>query len=393
MSSYSENQSDEDDEQVDWEEVDVDEIHDARRNSEEDSTQKVAFDIVLSKAGEQRSTKKRSANSAVERQIRHEVHRTHTITLLTAGLFRNRLLNDALLRARLLSLVPLPLVNAFHTFSPETHPLDRDRSRLFDSALKDLISWWWQSFQVNNAFDGMISRSWSEAETLYRISDDASGKGKSKGNTQEDAFIQLLESGEPIHGVKSMMKRALLMKGSRDMSAQLFTSCLRALDIPARLVFSLQPVTWRGAGGGGKSANPTADTQEGPTPGGSKLSTNTDPKVTPRKAKTQSVATEKSKVKSKRGELATKAEKAAKAIKAKSIRTGAGRTQRSHETIEGEDEDVGLESVPDTVAASSPRHTPVIKLRKSKPPTKSRDWAKSPSPEPQEMIRPPRFLD
>ncbi|KAI7946436.1 hypothetical protein MJO29_010963 [Puccinia striiformis f. sp. tritici] len=391
MSSYSENQSDEDDEQVDWEEVDVDEIHDARRNSEEDSTQKVAFDIVLSKAGEQRSTKKRSANSAVERQIRHEVHRTHTITLLTAGLFRNRLLNDALLRARLLSLVPLPLVNAFHTFSPETHPLDRDRSRLFDSALKDLISWWWQSFQVNNAFDGMISRSWSEAETLYRISDDASGKGKSKGNTQEDAFIQLLESGEPIHGVKSMMKRALLMKGSRDMSAQLFTSCLRALDIPARLVFSLQPVTWRGAGGGGKSANPTADTQEGPTPGGSKLSNNTDPKVTPRKAKTQSVAAEKSKVKSKRGELATKAEKAAKAIKAKSIRTGAGRTQRSHETIEGEDEDVGLESVPDTVAASSPRHTPVIKLRKSKPPTTSRDWAKSPSPEPQEMIRPPVF--
>ncbi|KAI9612475.1 hypothetical protein H4Q26_007631 [Puccinia striiformis f. sp. tritici PST-130] len=380
MSSYSENQSDEDDEQVDWEEVDVDEIHDARRNSEEDSTQKVAFDIVLSKAGEQRSTKKRSANSAVERQIRHEVHRTHTITLLTAGLFRNRLLNDALLRARLLSLVPLPLVNAFHTFSPETHPLDRDRSRLFDSALKDLISWWWQSFQVNNAFDGMISRSWSEAETLYRISDDASGKGKSKGNTQEDAFIQLLESGEPIHGVKSMMKRALLMKGSRDMSAQLFTSCLRALDIPARLVFSLQPVTWRGAGGGGKTYSRWIQVIH-----------NTDPKVTPRKAKTQSVAAEKSKVKSKRGELATKAEKAAKAIKAKSIRTGAGRTQRSHETIEGEDEDVGLESVPDTVAASSPRHTPVIKLRKSKPPTTSRDWAKSPSPEPQEMIRPPVF--
>ncbi|KAI9620180.1 hypothetical protein H4Q26_013747 [Puccinia striiformis f. sp. tritici PST-130] len=344
MSSYSENQSDEDDEQVDWEEVDVDEIHDARRNSEEDSTQRSRLISFYP----------RPANNGLPRSVVQ-------IALL---------LNDALLRARLLSLVPLPLVNAFHTFSPETHPLDRDRSRLFDSALKDLISWWWQSFQVNNAFDGMISRSWSEAETLYRISDDASGKGKSKGNTQEDAFIQLLESGEPIHGVKSMMKRALLMKGSRDMSAQLFTSCLRALDIPARLVFSLQPVTWRGAGGGGKSANPTADTQEGPTPVS---------------------GTEKSKVKSKRGELATKAEKAAKAIKAKSIRTGAGRTQRSHETIEGEDEDVGLESVPDTVAASSPRHTPVIKLRKSKPPTKSRDWAKSPSPEPQEMIRPPVF--
>jgi len=260
MSSYSEDQSE--DEQVDWEEVDVDEIGDANLENAEGSNQNVALDIVLSRAGEQRSIKKRSANSALERQIRHQVHRMHTITLLTAGLLRNRLLNDALLKARLLSLVPLPLVNAFNTFTPETHPLDRDRSRLFDSALKDLISWWWQSFQVNNSFEGMISRNWSEAEELYRISDDVNGKGKAKGNTQEDAFLQLLESGEPIHGVKSLMKRALLMKGSRDMSAQLFTSCLRALDIPARLVFSLQPVTWRGAGAGGKSANPSAATEQ-----------------------------------------------------------------------------------------------------------------------------------
>ncbi|KNE96750.1 hypothetical protein PSTG_10023, partial [Puccinia striiformis f. sp. tritici PST-78] len=56
MSFNSESQSNEDDEQVDWEEVDVDEIHDARHNSEEDLTQEVVFDIVLSKAGEQRST-------------------------------------------------------------------------------------------------------------------------------------------------------------------------------------------------------------------------------------------------------------------------------------------------------------------------------------------------
>jgi hypothetical protein len=53
MSTYSEES---DDEQIDWEEVDVEEIHDGRLDSE-DTTGKVGFDIVLSKAGEQRSTK------------------------------------------------------------------------------------------------------------------------------------------------------------------------------------------------------------------------------------------------------------------------------------------------------------------------------------------------
>ncbi|KAA1096428.1 hypothetical protein PGT21_016568 [Puccinia graminis f. sp. tritici] len=386
MSTYSEDPSD--DEQVDWEEVDVEEIHGGRLDSE-DTTGKVGFDLVLSKAGEQRSTKKRSANSALERQIRHEVHRMHTITLLTAGVLRNQLLNDPLLKARLLSLVPLPLVNAFHTFTPETHPLDRDRSRLFDSALKDLISWWWQSFQVNNSFEGMISRSWSDAEVLYQNSDDVTGKGKAKGNHPEDQFLQLLESGEPIHGVKSLMKRALLMKGSRDMSAQLFTSCLRALDIPARLVFSLQPVTWRGAGAGGKSANPAATTQDETVTGGSKSENKINSGVNPTKPKSRTAQNAKSK--SKRGEWATKAEKAAKAIKAKSVRID-NQTQSLRGTDEGEDEEGDLNSQVETVpVASSSRHSPVIKLRKSRPPTKSRNWAKSPSPEPQEMNRTPVF--
>jgi len=237
----------------------------------------------------------------------------------------------------------------------------------------------------------MISRNWSEAEELYRISDDVNGKGKAKGNTQEDAFLQLLESGEPIHGVKSLMKRALLMKGSRDMSAQLFTSCLRALDIPARLVFSLQPVTWRGAGAGGKSANSSAATGQDTAPGGSTSPKITESRAVPSKGKAVSVAAQKSKLKSKRGEWATKAEKAAMAIKTKS-KNAENRTQHLRE-IERRDDEGGssLKSLPEAVTTSPPTNSPVIKLRKSRPPTKTRHWAKSPSPEPREMNRPPVF--
>jgi xeroderma pigmentosum group C-complementing protein len=237
----------------------------------------------------------------------------------------------------------------------------------------------------------MISRSWSQAEELYMIPENGDGKGKAKGTVQEDAFLQLLESGEPIHGAKSLMKRALLMKGSKDMSAQLFTSCLRALDIPARLVFSLQPVTWRGAGSGGKSANPSAAIQKDTAPGGSTAPNISKSKAIPRKGKADSVAAQKSKQKAKRGEWATKAEKAARAIKAKSTRAD-DRTPHFRVTNDEDDEgNSSVKSLPEAMTASSSVNSPVIKLRKSRPPAKSRNWAKSPSPEPQEMIRPPVF--
>lgn len=370
MSSRSEDQDEDDG--LEWEEVDVD-----HRSSPTLGT----YTIVLSKAEDQPTSKKRNANSLIERQIRHQVHRMHTITLLIAGSLRNRLLNDGLLKARLLSLVPLPLINAFNYFSPETHPLARDRSRLFDSALRDLISWWWQSFQTNDSLDGMISRNWNGAEALYNhLTRSAQGDA-------QDAFLQLLESGEPIHGVKSLMKRAVLLKGSRDMSAQLFTSLLRALNIPARLVFSLQPVTWRGAGAGGKSANPPSAPSDSST---SAFKPHTG------KTKPESVAAQNSHLQAKRGEWATKALKVAKAITSKTANPPAysgkeRQLDRAMNDKETEDERTSFGIEPAGVPSQgSSTHAPIIKLRKSKP-LKSKNWTKSPSPEPQEMNRPPTF--
>lgn len=71
---------------------------------------------------------------------------------------------------------------------------------------------------------------------------------------------------EEVHSAKTLMKHALQMSGSRDMSVQLFTCLCRALDLPARLVFSLQPVDWRalsaGAGTGKKKKGPAKETEE-----------------------------------------------------------------------------------------------------------------------------------
>jgi xeroderma pigmentosum group C-complementing protein len=171
-----------------------------------------------------------------------------------------------------MSLTPLALQNAFQSFSPRTHPNERDRSRLFDAALRDLVSWWWQSFTIEEGI-GIRSRPWSEVEaeiealgikTLAELADpslavarrenaggSSSRKGKGKATVvvepppPESSILELATRGEKIRSAQSLMKRALLMRGSRDMSAQLFTALCRALDIPARLVFSLQPVDWK----------------------------------------------------------------------------------------------------------------------------------------------------
>ena len=71
---------------------------------------------------------------------------------------------------------------------------------------------------------------------------------RSSLNAEDALELDALEEelgGEVIRTEKSLMKHALMRCGSRDVSAQLFTALCRALDIPARLVVSLQSVPWQ----------------------------------------------------------------------------------------------------------------------------------------------------
>lgn len=48
--------------------------------------------------------------------------------------------------------------------------------------------------------------------------------------------------GELVKSSKSLMKHAVNRRGSKDVSAQLFTALCRSLGLPARLVVSIQSV-------------------------------------------------------------------------------------------------------------------------------------------------------
>lgn len=117
---------------------------------------------------------------------------------------------------------------------------------MFENAMRDLTDWWSGSFEI--VPDGHLrNRTFHDVEKIlerYRLlsNDDNSLNAEMDLEVLQDV---LDEDGEFIRSPKSLMKRVLIMRGSRDTSAQLFTALCRSLGIPARLVASLQSVPWQ----------------------------------------------------------------------------------------------------------------------------------------------------
>lgn len=137
-----------------------------------------------------------------------------------------------------MSLTPLALQNAFATIHKSRYPEAAMRGRLFESAITALAKWWSTVFEVEET--GHIrNRTFEEVQKALAL--DATGKGKGRATDS----TEFEKDDEVIRSEKSLMKHALMLRGSRDTSAQLFTALCRALGIPARLVVSLQSVPWQ----------------------------------------------------------------------------------------------------------------------------------------------------
>ncbi|BGO95940.1 hypothetical protein JCM10020v2_007677 [Rhodotorula toruloides] len=301
------------------------------------------IEIVISRGGQAgakgKGKGKAKGETARERMIRQERHKAHVLSLLAMAMIRNRWLNDKELQARILSVVPLPLLNAFSLITPSRYPNPRDRSRLFDRALADLTSWWYASWTIDDEHELRRREveeveeelaGWKEeGERLRAVAKrkrdkweqqqagDSKGKGKARDPPLDPSQIPLYPWAEqplltapqrnraldlsattsklPLHPspapgtgppvlirpytpasstwevlrppapsssstsrgpLASLYSAAHNMRGSRDLSSQLFVALLRAIDVPARLVVSLQAVEWRSkaqSGGGSRA--------------------------------------------------------------------------------------------------------------------------------------------
>jgi xeroderma pigmentosum group C-complementing protein len=124
------------------------------------------------------------------------------------------------------------------------------RGYLFEQAVSRLTSWWAGTFFTVKPTGHLRNRTFEDVQRVLHSRGlvDTTGKGKGKALPQDvDTLEDLFEDGEVevVRSAKSLMKHALMRSGSRDVSSQLFTALCRALDIPARLVVSLQSVPWQ----------------------------------------------------------------------------------------------------------------------------------------------------
>ncbi|KAI0352597.1 Rad4-domain-containing protein [Trametes cingulata] len=226
------------------------------QEAEAGPSERANIEITIQTKGRQKGDRKKNARAvqlAAERLVRLDCHKIHTVALLMNAKVRNKWLNDELLQARLLSLTPLPLQNAFAMIHKSRVPEAAKRGRLFESAVTRLAEWWASTFQIVPT--GHIrSRTFEEVQKTIRLTPsspkqaDPKGKGKARAveeDEEEDDEERYGIEGERIRSAKSLMKHALMRRGSRDTSAQLFTALCRALGIPARLVVSLQSVPWQ----------------------------------------------------------------------------------------------------------------------------------------------------
>ena len=154
------------------------------------------------------------------------------------------------LQARLLSLTPLAIQNSFAMIHKSRIPDDVKRGYLFEQAVSRLASWWAHTFFTVMPTGHLRNRTFEDVQRVlhYRGLVDTTGKGKGKALPQDVDTLEGLsedDEAEVVRSAKSLMKHALMRSGSRDLSSQLFTALCRALDIPARLVVSLQSVPWR----------------------------------------------------------------------------------------------------------------------------------------------------
>ncbi|PIL22401.1 hypothetical protein GSI_15089 [Ganoderma sinense ZZ0214-1] len=217
------------------------------------------LEITIKTLGKRKDPKKneRAVQLAAERAVRLDCHKIHTVALLMNAKVRNQWINDPLLHARLMSLTPLAHQNAFAMIHKSRVPEAAKRGRLFESAITRLADWWASSFKVVPS-GHLRSRTFHDVQRSLpkpkpTPPPDPKGKGKGRAveasDEEEDDEERYGVEGERIRSAKSLMKHALMWRGSRDTSAQLFTALCRALGIPARLVVSLQSVPWQASVG------------------------------------------------------------------------------------------------------------------------------------------------
>ncbi|EIW81219.1 Rad4-domain-containing protein [Coniophora puteana RWD-64-598 SS2] len=228
-------------EDFDWEEVDVpgqqepelpQPYGELEVQLEAPKNIEITLPSARAKKGEGSKRQAGTGISHAERMTRVTCHKIHTVCMLANARVRNKWLNDETLQARLLSLVPMSLQDNLAIIHKSRVPERAKRGRMFESAVGRIATWWAETYFSVDRTGHIVNRTY----------EDVAREMAEAGNDEE---LYNRDDMEMIRSPKSLMKHLLMRRGSRDTSSQLFTALCRALDIPTRLVVSLQSVPWK----------------------------------------------------------------------------------------------------------------------------------------------------
>ncbi|RYO89416.1 hypothetical protein DL764_008584 [Monosporascus ibericus] len=175
-------------------------------------------------ANPRKAVDRRKPINKAEKDRRVEIHKAHLLCLLAHVSRRNRWCNDHSVQDALRPLLTKKMVTYLN---PDQSLPQFGRTQSLKNGLQDIINMFKVKFQITER--GMRRALWAESEEHlknYQLPDDA------------ETPMEKSDFGE---GAKSL-------KGSRDVGAQLFCALLRSAGVEARLVCSLQPLSFLSGG-------------------------------------------------------------------------------------------------------------------------------------------------
>ncbi|KAI1327390.1 Rad4-domain-containing protein [Xylariaceae sp. FL0255] len=222
--SDEEDEDDEEDE-VQFEDVDLSSVNPSVIQTEADFTKDLELDLTArTKTLPSKSVDRRKPMTRAEKDRRIEIHKTHLLCLLSNVARRNRWCNDPEVQGSLRPLLNKKMIT-------ELNPPDNLT----------------QFGQANSLKEGL-----TKVNTMFKIRFRITERGMRRALWAEDEeslqnYTLPADTESPLDKF-DFREAAKSLSGSRDVGAQLYCALLRAAGVEARLVCSLQPLSFSSAG-------------------------------------------------------------------------------------------------------------------------------------------------
>lgn len=213
----------EDDEDMDSDEFEDVDLGDTSFMNDELKQNQNEINITIKPHRDIKNNKHKSVTvSREERIFRRIMHIMHLFIMVGHGVSRNIWLSDPKLLLSIQKQIPNNLIlefNAYQEHRKKTNVTSQSKTRKLLDFLRHLMEYWQSLWTIDYKAPILYKKTWTEIKYPEMIT------FAKKQKLNKEKFKNMI----------------LTHTGSRDIAAQGFVALLRSLNLPARLVFSIQP--------------------------------------------------------------------------------------------------------------------------------------------------------